>query len=475
MRKTKIICTLGPSTKKDGVLRELIMNGMDTARINFSHGTREAHLETINEVKKLREELKIPVAILLDTSGPEIRLGNFAGGKAELENGSLFTLTSEEVEGNAQRASITYKDLPKDVKKGTIILIDDGLIKMEAEEVNDTDIVCRILNGGTVSDHKGINVPNVNINMPYISEKDRLDILFGIENDVDFIAASFVRSADDILQIRKLFEENNCNNIKIISKIENRQGVDNIDEILKVSDGIMIARGDMGVEIPLQEVPVIQKKIIKKVYNADKIVITATQMLDSMMKNPRPTRAEATDVANAIYDGTSAIMLSGETAAGKYPLESLRMMVRIAQEAEAAIDYKYLFEHHMHKTTGDVTAAICHATCTTSYDLKAKAIVVVTKSGKSARMISRYRPDCMVISGTTEERVYRQLSMSWGVIPILVEEKSDIFELFTHANDVAKEKGLIEKGDLVVLTSGVPLGISGTTNMLKVEIVDENR
>lgn len=468
MRKTKIICTLGPSTKKDGVLRELIMNGMDTARINFSHGTREAHLETINEVKKLRDELKIPVAILLDTSGPEIRLGNFAGGRAELENGSLFTLTSEEVEGNAQRASITYKDLPKDVKKGTIILIDDGLIKMEAEEVSDTDIVCRILNGGTVSDHKGINVPNVNINMPYISEKDRLDILFGIENDVDFIAASFVRSADDVLQIRKIFKEKDCNNIKIISKIENRQGVDNIDEILKVSDGIMIARGDMGVEIPLQEVPVIQKKIIKKVYNADKIVITATQMLDSMMKNPRPTRAEATDVANAIYDGTSAIMLSGETAAGMYPVEALKTMVDIAECAEEDIDYNKRFKILARMDSYDVTDAISHATCMTAIDINAAAIITITKSGRTARMISRYRPCCPLIGCTPSKKTYFQMNLSWGVKPVMINEETDTEELFNNSMKAAQLSGYIKKDELAVITAGVPLGISGTTNIIRV-------
>lgn len=468
MRRTKIICTLGPSTKKDDILRELMLNGMDTARINFSHGTRESHLETINEVKKLREELNLPVAILLDTSGPEIRLGDFSGGKAELESGSLFTLTSRDVEGTEKEASITYKNLPKDVKKGTIILIDDGLIKMEAEEITDTDIVCRVLNGGTVSNHKGINVPNVNISMPYISEKDRLDIIFGIDNDLDYIAASFVRSADDVLQIRKIFEEKGCNNIKIISKIENRQGVDNIDEILEVSDGIMIARGDMGVEIPLQEVPVIQKKIIKKVYNADKIVITATQMLDSMMKNPRPTRAEATDVANAIYDGTSAIMLSGETAAGNYPVEALKTMIDITECAEEDIDYGKRFKVLAKMDTPNVTDAISHATCMTAMDINAAAIITVTKEGGTARMISRYRPYSPIIGCTPSRKTFYQMGLSWGVMPVMINEETDTEELFTNSIKAAQQRGYIKKDEIAVITAGVPLGVSGTTNIIRV-------
>lgn len=468
MRKTKIICTLGPSTKKDDVLRKLMLNGMNTARINFSHGTRESHLETINEVKKLREELNLPIAILLDTSGPEIRLGDFLNGKAKLESGNLFTLTSRDVEGTEKEASITYKNLPKDVEKGTIILIDDGLIKMEAEEVTDTDIVCRVLNGGTVSNHKGINVPNVNISMPYISEKDRLDIIFGIDNDLDYIAASFVRNADDVLQIRKIFEEKGCNNIKIISKIENRQGVDNIDEILEVSDGIMIARGDMGVEIPLQEVPVIQKKIIKKVYNADKIVITATQMLDSMMKNPRPTRAEATDVANAIYDGTSAIMLSGETAAGNYPVEALQTMIDITECAEADIDYKKRFKVLVKMETPNVTDAISHATCMTAMDINAAAIITITKEGGTARMISRYRPYSPIIGCTPLKKTFYQMGLSWGVNPVMINEETDTEELFTNSIKATQQRGYIKKDEIAVITAGVPLGVSGTTNIIRV-------
>lgn len=467
MRKTKIICTLGPSTKKEGVLRELMLNGMDTARINFSHGTREAHLETVNEVKKLREELNRPVAILLDTSGPEIRLGDFINDKVELKSGKVFTLTTKDIKGTEREASITYKNLPQDVEEGTIILIDDGLIKMEVEEVTDTDIVCRVLNGGMVSNHKGINVPNVNIRMPYISEKDRLDIIFGIENDFDYIAASFVRSAYDVLQIRKIFEEKGCNNVKIIAKIENRQGVDNIDEILEVSDGIMIARGDMGVEIPLQEVPVIQKKIIKKVYHEGKIVITATQMLDSMMKNPRPTRAEATDVANAIYDGTSAIMLSGETAAGSYPVEALKTMVDITECAEKDIDYDKKFKVLVKMNASDVTNAISHATCMIAMDIDA-TIITITKEGQTARMISRYRPYSPIIGCTPLRKSFYQLGLLWGVMPVIINEETDTEELFANAMKAVQQSGYIKQGELAVITAGVPLGVSGTTNLIRV-------
>lgn len=473
IRKTKIVCTIGPATNNEEMIRQLMLNGMDVARMNFSHGDHPSHLATLNIIKKVREELNLPVAALLDTKGPEIRVRQFKDGKIELKKGQTFTLTTRDVEGTDEIVSITYQDLVKDVEIGGRILIDDGLIELAIMNLTETDIVCRVMNNGFVSNNKGVNVPNCQLSMPYISQKDYDDIVFAVENDYDFIAASFVRTAQDVLDIRKVLDDHGCQSIKIISKIENMQGVQNIDEIIRVSDGIMVARGDMGVEIPFEDVPVLQKMIIQKVYEAGKVVITATQMLDSMMKNPRPTRAEVTDVANAVYDGTSAIMLSGETAAGKYPVASLQMMVRIAERTEADINYRHRFEHNTPRAARDITAAISHATCTTSYDLDAKAIVVVTKSGRSARMISKYRPACMIISGTTEERVYRQLSMSWGVNPILVEEKKDIFDLFSHAIDVAKEKSLVEKGDLVVLTSGVPLGVSGTTNMLKVQIVDE--
>ena len=472
MRKTKIICTLGPATDDDNVLRQLMIEGMDVARFNFSHGDHAQHRKNKDRVEKLREELGIPVATLLDTKGPEIRVGDFKEGKVELVEGQTFTLTTEDVIGDQAKVSITYKNLVNDVKPGDTILIDDGLINMKIEKVTSKEIICKVENGGPVSNHKGVNVPRVNLTMPYISDVDRDDIIFGIKNDFDFIAASFVRSADDILEIRKILDEYECDNINIIAKIENMQGVDNIDEIIRVSDGIMVARGDMGVEIPLEDVPIIQKMIIKKVYNADKQVITATQMLDSMMIHPRPTRAEATDVANAIYDGTSAIMLSGETAAGKYPVEALTTMSKIAERTEMDINYKQRFLNNHKDYRSDITEAVCHATCMTAYDLESKSILTVTKSGRSARMISKYRPDCRIIAGSTEEKVVRQLNMSWGVSPVLIKEKAHVLELFDYAVEVAKSKKLVEKGDVVVITSGVPLGKSGTTNMIKVHVVD---
>lgn len=470
LRKTKIICTLGPSTDKDDVLKQLMAEGMNVARFNFSHGTHEEQGERLKKVQQLREELDLPVASLLDTKGPEIRLRDIKNGKAQLEAGQKFTLTTEEILGDETRVSITYKDLVKDVERGCRILIDDGLIELGVDEVTDTDIVCHVVNGGMISNKKGVNVPNVELSMPYISDKDYEDIVFGIENDFDFVAASFVRTADDVLQIRKIFEEKNCSSINIISKIENMQGVENIDEIIRVSDGIMVARGDMGVEIPLEDVPVIQKMIIKKVIEAGKQVITATQMLDSMMKNPRPTRAEATDVANAIYDGTSAIMLSGETAAGLYPVEALKTMMKIAIRTEQDINYTARFKARENLSNPDITNAISHATCTTANDLKAAAIITVTQSGRTARMISKYRPDCTIIGGSMSPKVCRQLNLSWGVTPLIMEPKDDADELFEHAVDVVEKAGLISMGDITVITGGVPLGVPGTTNILKVHV-----
>ncbi len=472
MRKTKIVCTLGPATKDENVLRKLMEEGMDVARLNFSHGTHDDHKERIEMIKKLRRELDKPVAILLDTKGPEIRTRDFQGGKVTVEDGQIFTLTPRELLGDNTVASITYKNLAKDIQVGTTILIDDGLIKMEVEAINDEDIRCKVIHGGIISNHKGINVPGVHLNMPYVSEQDIEDIKFGIENDVDFVAASFVRSAKDVLEIRDLLNANGGERINIISKIENAEGINHIDDIIYVSDGIMVARGDMGVEIAGEEVPIIQKMIIRKVYNAGKQVVTATQMLDSMVKNPRPTRAETTDVANAIYDGTSAIMLSGETAAGLYPVEAVQTMVRIAERTEQDIDYCKRFFQRERTANPNVTDAVCHATCTTAIDLNASAIVTVTKSGTSARMVSKYRPDCNIIAGTTSQKAYRQLNMSWGVTPIHLEEKNEIFDLFDHAVETAQKRGLLSSGDTVVLTAGVPLGVSGNTNILKVEVVE---
>ncbi len=475
MIKTKIICTLGPATDQPDVLEQLVQEGMSVARFNFSHGNYEEHEARLNALREARTKYQKPVAALLDTKGPEIRVKTFAEGRVELQPDQLFRLCSEDVEGNQEQVSITCRDLYKDVAVGQRILLDDGLIEMNVEVIDGRDLVCRTVNGGVVSNNKGVNVPDVHLSLPYISDKDRQDILFGIEKDYDFIAASFVRCADDVKQIRQILNENGGSKIEIISKIENREGVDNIDEIIDASEGIMIARGDMGVEIPSEEVPVIQKMIIKKVYEAGKKVITATQMLDSMMKNPRPTRAETTDVANAIYDGTSAIMLSGETAAGRYPVESLQTMVRIAERTEEDIDYRKRFFGYDHRASSNITDAICHATCTTAHDLNASGILTVTKSGTSARMISRYRPNCQIIGCTTDEKVGRQLNLSWGVRPLLIMEESDVIELFNHAVNNARDYGFLNPGELVVITSGIPLGIAGTTNMIKVQTVEKPR
>ena len=432
-RKTKIVCTLGPATESDDVLREMMRSGMDVARLNFSHGTHETHGKTMARVKKLREELGLPIAIMLDTKGPEIRLGTFAKGKVSLKRGQTFVLCTETVAGDEKHATVTYKDLPRDVKEGTVILLDDGLISLTVLSLTDQEITCRVENDGDISDHKGVNVPGAQLSMPFLSEQDKADILFGIEKDIDFVAASFTRCAADILDIRKLFSSNGGKDIGIIAKIENHQGVKNIDEILRVSDGVMVARGDLGVEIPLEEVPVLQKMLIRKAYSSGKQVITATQMLESMITNPRPTRAEATDVANAIYDGTSATMLSGETAAGQYPVEALRTMARIAFRAEADINYVKRFKERENEHTPDVTNAISHATVTSAHDLGAAAIITVTKSGRTARMISKYRPDCPIICCTMEDSVCRRLNLSWGVIPLKIEEIHNTDDLFERA------------------------------------------
>lgn len=472
MRKTKIVCTLGPSTQDDEILKRLMLEGLDVARFNFSHGTHDSHRETFNRVDRLRKELDLPVAALLDTKGPEVRVCQFKEGKIHLNKGETFTLTSRDIEGTQEIVSVTYKNLPNDVKEGSRILLDDGLIELVVEKIVDgTDIVCKIMNNGDLSNNKGVNLPDTRLSMPYLSEKDKSDIIFGIETGYDFIAASFVRCADDVLEIRKILEEHNCHSIRIISKIENQEGVDNIDEIIRVSDGIMVARGDMGVEIPGEEVPAIQKMIIKKTVAAGKQVITATQMLDSMIKNPRATRAEISDVANAIYDGTSAIMLSGETAAGAYPVEAVQTMVRIALKTEADIDYVKRFNQKGGDLASNVTSAISHATCSTAHDLNAAAVITVTKTGRTARMISKFRPSCPILGCTTSESVYRHMSLMWGVKPILMNEKQDSEALFAEALQVAEATGMVQKGELVVITSGLPLGVAGTTNMIKVDVI----
>jgi len=469
MKNTKIICTIGPASQKPEIIKELILAGMNVARLNFSHGSYEEQENKFRMIQEASKELGIPVAILQDTKGPEIRLRDFANGKEELKAGQTFTLTTEEIAGTSEKVSISYKQLPKDVEEGMAILLDDGLIELKVEKVTDTDIVCTVINGGFVSNKKGVNVPGAELSMPFISEVDREDILFGIKMGFDFLACSFVRSKEDVLEVRKILNEHGAKT-KVIAKIENMQGIRNLADILEVSDGIMVARGDMGVEIPLEEVPVIQKKMIKKAIAAGKQVITATQMLESMTKNPRPTRAEATDVANAIYDGTTAIMLSGETANGQYPVEAVQMMTRIAQRAELDIDYINRFQRaEMHGA--DVTNAISHATCTTAVDLKAAAIITVTMSGFTAEMIARYKPNCPIIACSMDERVCRQANMLWGVRPLHIDRKDSAEELFKEGVRRAVEAGYVKKGDTVVLTAGVPLGVSGKTNMIRVEEV----
>lgn len=471
MRKTKIICTLGPAVNDENILRKMMLKGMNVARINFSHGTHEEHLKRINQFKKVRDSLGLPVALLLDTKGPEIRTGLFENGQVTLNEGDAFTLVRDDIVGDATRSTITYKELYNDVKPGGRILINDGLVELKVESIEGTDIHTVVLNGGVIGNNKGINVPGAEIHLPSITQKDVDDIRFGVENGFDFIAASFVRKASDVIEIKKVLEKCGGDSIKVIAKIENRQGIQNIDEIMKVADGIMVARGDLGVEIPVEEVPIVQKMVIEKCYRDGKPVITATQMLDSMIRNPRPTRAEASDIANAIYDGTSAIMLSGETAAGKYPLESLETMSKIAEEAEKSIDYWKRFSNAQFEMHISVTNAISHATCTTAHDLKAAAIVTVTQSGNTARMISRFRPACPIIATTTTQTVQRQLSLSWGVVPYLVKVVSSTDEMFDMGVEKALESGMVKNGDLTVITAGVPIGVSGTTNILKVHVV----
>jgi len=473
MRKTKIVCTLGPATDDEKVLKELFLSGMNVARLNFSHGTHDEYKKTIEKFIKIRDELEMPVALLLDTKGPEVRIKTFETGSVELEAGRMFTLTTDDLSGDERGVSITYSGLPSDVNRGDRILLDDGLIEMKVTNIKGNDIQCEIINGGTVSNNKGVNVPGVSVNLPYISEKDREDILFAAENDFEFIAASFVRSAENIREIKKILDSSSGGNIKIIAKIENREGVDNIDDIISVSDGIMVARGDMGVEIPFEELPGIQKKIIKKCYISGKPVITATQMLDSMIRNPRPTRAEITDVANAIYDGTCAIMLSGETSIGRYPVDALRTMSKIAVETEKNIDYAAKFEDRHIAVSRNVTKAISHATCSTAHRLGASSIITVTKSGHTANMVSRYRPACSIIATTTLKKVFYQLALSWGVFPVMTELKDTTDKIFAHSIEISSGLGLIKNGDLVVITGGMPVGISGTTNILKVHIVGD--
>lgn len=474
MRKTKIICTLGPATDNPDVLEKMILAGLDVARFNFSHGSYEDHAARLEELVSLRNKLNMPIATLLDTKGPEIRLGDFESPQGVvIKSGDKYTLTTKECLGNGERCFINYDGLAGDVKKGTKILINDGLISMRVDSVKGADINCTVIDGGLLSNHKGVNVPGVDLKMPYLSSRDMADLQFGKEHDFDFIAASFVRNATDVTILRNYTDAIGWKDVKIIAKIENIQGVENIDDIIAVSDGIMVARGDMGVEIHFERIPSIQKMIIKKVYEAGKIVVTATQMLESMINNPRPTRAEITDVANAIYDGTSAIMLSGESAVGRHPVEAVETMASIAKTTEQDIDYiKRFNKFYPESGAKDTTSAISHATVTTAHDLNASAIITVTKSGTTARMISKFRPYTNIVGATIDDKVWRQLNLSWGVAPVKCDVKNNTDELFDHAVEVSLKAGVIKKGETVVITAGIPLGISGTTNMLKVQEVN---
>ncbi|MGL5641638.1 MAG: pyruvate kinase, partial [Paraclostridium sp.] len=432
IKKTKIVCTLGPASQSEEILTQLVENGLNVCRFNFSHGSHEEHKERFDMAKKVREKLNKPVAILLDTKGPEIRTGNFDAPEVLLEEGQKFVITMKDIMGTKEMCTVSYKGLAEDVVPGDTILIDDGLVGLKVEEVKGEDIHCIVENSGIVKNHKGVNVPGVKINLPALTDKDISDIEFGISQGIDYIAASFVRKASDVLAIREVLEKNNATDVQIISKIENQEGVDNIDEILKVSDGIMVARGDLGVEIPTEEIPIAQKMMIRKCNELGKPVITATQMLDSMIRNPRPTRAEVTDVANAIYDGTDAIMLSGETAAGKYPVEAVKTMATIAKRTEETLNYNELLKNK--KLSGvNVTDAISHATCTTAIDLNASAIITSTSSGHTARMVSKFRPACPIIAATNDDKIMRRLALTWGVYPIIASEAKNTDEVVENS------------------------------------------
>lgn len=467
MRKTKIICTIGPASQSPEMIREMILGGMNVCRCNFSHGSYEEQKTKMMNVIKISEELGIPVATLIDTKGPEIRLRTFENERIMLEEGQSFTITTRDIVGNQEMVSVTYENIVNDVKVGGSILIDDGLIELKVEKITETDIICRVANGGPVSDKKGVNLPGADLSMPFISEQDRKDIAFGIECGFDFIAASFVRCKEDVLEVRKMLNEKNSP-MKIIAKIENMQGIRNLDEILDVADGIMVARGDMGVEVPMEDVPVIQKELIRKAVAKGKQVITATQMLESMTKNPRPTRAETTDVANAIYDGTTAIMLSGESANGKYPVEALKTMSRIAERTENDIKYAQRMRRIKCTEETEITGAISHATCTIAAELEAAAIITVTISGFTAEKVARFKPTCPIICCSIKPDVCRQAALLWGVVPVLIEKKDTTEDLFLEALRQAEKTGLVKKGDKVILTAGVPLGVSGNTNMIRV-------
>ena len=478
MRKTKIVCTLGPASSSDDTMRKMLMAGMDVARVNFSHGDHESHGKTIDNFRRVRDELGKAAAVLLDTKGPEIRTGNFKEGKVMLEEGQTFTLTSREVEGDENIVSITYKMLPSELENGDTVLIDDGRIKMIVEETTDTDIVCTVKNSGPVSNHKGINVPKVRLSMDYLSPVDKADILYGIEKDVDYIAASFVRKKEDVQALRDFLNNNGGSAIKIISKIENMEGIDNFEEILNLSDGIMVARGDMGVEVDFERLPGIQKRFIQRCQQKGKICITATQMLESMISNPVPTRAEITDVANAVFDGTSAVMLSGESAMGKYPVEAVKAMAKIAQQAEhdeqrfgVSVDVSAYNTKNSQNADTTTTNAVGHAACTLAKDIHASAIMSITKSGYTASRMSKFRPTTRIISPPPHIKTYHQMSLVWGVQPVTVENLQNVDVLIYRCIEESRKEGLISKGDKVVISAGVPLDVTGNTNMIRVEVV----
>jgi pyruvate kinase len=474
MRKTKIIATLGPATDDEGVLRELLREGANVARFNFSHGDHDSVKRRLESLRRASRELGLPVAALADTKGPEIRLGKFSGGKAELKAGQTFCITTDEVDGSSERASVSFGGLPKDVVPGASILIDDGLVAMTVARTTDREIFCEVANDGVISDHKSVNVPSAHLSLPFISSGDRADLRFIAEMGFDYIAASFTRDANDILELRDALHRLNAEGIHVIAKIENADGVANVESIIGVADGLMVARGDLGVEMPLEDIPVLQKRLIKLAYRQGKVVITATQMLESMIVNPRPTRAEVSDVANAIYDGTSAIMLSGETASGRHPVEVVRVMSLIAERTEREINYKNRFKESSYKPEASIVNAIAHATVTTAHDLEARAILTVTVSGYTARNVAKFRPACPIIACTTEPSVVRQLSLVWGVKPILMDKQFDTSALFEQATALARESAGLKAGDLIVITAGVPLGYSGTTNLLKVHEIGES-
>lgn len=472
--RTKIVCTIGPSSESEEVLEQLIKEGMSVARLNFSHGSIPEHKIKIDRIKKVRDKLKRPVAIMFDTKGPEIRLGNLKDDMEPYLNvDDEYVLTTEDITGDEKIASITYKELPKDIKKGDSILIDDGLIELKVESITGDEIYTKVVNGGFIKSKKGVNVPNVKLRLPSLTEKDVADLKFGVKEDIDFVAASFVRTKEDVLNIRSVLESEGMYNIQIISKIENKEGLENIDDIIEVSDGIMVARGDLGVEIPTEEVPIIQKEIIKKCNLKGKPVITATQMLDSMIRNPRPTRAEANDVANAVLDGSDAIMLSGETASGAYPVDAVKTMAKIARAMEESIDYDELLREKILMNDRNITNSIGKSTCQIAADINADAIITATTSGGTSRAIAKFRPKNQIIAVTTDGKVRRQLSLTWGVEALLSEKIFSTDEVIANAVDISKEHGYVKSSDTVVLTAGVPVGLAGSTNLIKVQTVGE--